>query len=259
MTTFAPPFRPAGRPTTPMQAVILAGGLGTRLRPLTDKVPKVMVNVQGAEFLWYLVRWLERNDIKDIVICAAYLWEEIARKVNSYHQPGVTLRLSVEKQPLGTAGAVKNADTLLDPEFFLINGDTYLPVSYGKILSHWKRISQRFDCLLVVYSNPQSIVPNDTVVDPQGVVVAYSKRNRREMQYANAGLALLKKSVFEAFPADVRLSLEEEVFPELISRRKMAALIIHERYYDIGTRERLKAFEKYLDRHPEAIPRGMMG
>jgi len=242
-----------------MQAVILAGGRGTRLRPLTDKVPKVMVNVQGAEFLWYLVRWLERNDINNIVICAAYLWEEIARKVKAYHQPGVTLRLSVEKQPLGTAGAVKNAERLLEDEFLLINGDTYLPITYGRILSHWKEVREQFDSLLVAYSNREKIAPNDTAVDREGVVTAYSKRSGEKMQYVNAGLVVLKKSVIEAFPGDVRLSLEEKVFPELISRRKMAALIIHERYYDIGTRERLKAFEKYLDRYPEAIPRGMMG
>ena len=242
-----------------MQAVILAGGLGTRLRPLTDKVPKVMMRVRGTEFLWYLVRWLKRNDIKDIVICAAYLWEEIARKVNAYHQPGVTLRLSVEKQPLGTAGAVKNTEKLLEDEFLLINGDTYLPIAYGRILSHWKTVRERFDCLLVAYSNREKIAPNDTAVNHEGVVTAYSKRSGEEMQYVNAGLVVLKKTVLEAFPADVRVSLEEEIFPELISRRKMAAVIIHERYYDIGTPERLKAFEEYLDRHPEAIARGIMG
>jgi len=233
----------------PMQAVILAGGLGTRLRPLTDELPKVMVKVRGTEFLWHLIRWLERNDIKDIVVCAAYLWEVIARKVNSRARPNMKLRVSVEKQPLGTAGAVKNAESLLAKEFFLINGDTYLPVSYEDILSHWREIRQQFDCLLVAYSNREKIAPNDTAINGEGVVVAYSKRSCEAMQYVNAGLAVVKKSVFETLPSDVPVSLEEEVFPELISRRRMAALITHERYYDIGTPERLRTFEEYLDRH----------
>ncbi len=239
-----------------MQAVILAGGLGTRLRPLTDNVPKVMVKVRGTHFLWYLIRWLEQNGVRDIVVCAAYLYEAIAREIICFARPGMRLRLSVEKQALGTAGAVKNAEALLDDEFLLINGDTYLPVWYGRIFSRWRGVRRRFDCLLVVYSNRENIAPNDTAIDRQGVVTAYSKKNPEAMRYVNAGLVVLKKSVFEALPAGVPSSLEEQVFPDLISRRKIAALITHERYYDIGTPERLKAFEEYLDRHPEAIPQG---
>ncbi|NQT82860.1 NTP transferase domain-containing protein [bacterium] len=239
-----------------MQAVILAGGLGTRLRPLTEKIPKVMVKVRGTEFLWHLIRWLARNDIKDMVICAAHLWEVIARKVNLCVPQGVRLRLSVEKEPLGTAGAVRNAEALLDEEFLLINGDTYLPISYERILSHWEGIRERFDCLLVVYSNRDKIAPNDTAVNDERVVVGYSKKRCEEMQYVNAGLAVMKKSVFEGVRGGVPVSLEEEVFPELVSRRKIAAFVIHERYYDIGTPERLKVFEEYLEGHPEALSEG---
>jgi len=238
----------------PMQAVILAGGLGTRLRPLTEKVPKAMVKVRGTEFLWYLIRWLERNGVNDIVVCAGYLWKAIAQKVSSRSRQGARLRLSVEKQPLGTAGAVKNAEPLLDAEFLLINGDTYLPVRYEQILSHWEKVREQYDCLLVAYSNREKVAPNDIAINGEGTVAAYSKRRRDEMQYVNAGLVVLKKSVLEAFPAGVRLSLEEEVFPEMISRRKITALITHERYYDIGTPERLRAFEEYLDGHPETLP-----
>jgi NDP-sugar pyrophosphorylase family protein len=238
-----------------MQAVILAGGLGTRLRPLTDKTPKVMVKVQGTEFLWYLLRGLERNGITDIVVCAAHLSDVIARKVRSGAPPGVRVRLSVEPQLLGTAGAVKNAQPLLGPEFLLLNGDTFLPVSYGAILRHWKRIRGRFDCLLVLYTNRETIAPNDTAVDDEGVVVAYSKRSSEGMHYVNAGLAVVKKSVFQSLPSGVPISLEEDVFPDLISRRRIAALITDERYYDIGTPERLRAFEEYLRRHPRGNKR----
>jgi NDP-sugar pyrophosphorylase family protein len=236
-----------------MQAVILAGGLGTRLRPLTNKVPKVMASVRGNEFLWYLLRWLERNQVSDVVICAAYLWEAIGRKVSSFSRPGMTVRLSIERQPLGTAGAVKHAEALLHDEFFLINGDTYLPLSYGEIVSHWQEIREQFACLLVLYSNREKIAPNDSATDGHGVVIAYSKRSCDGMEYVNAGLAVAKKSIFAALPEDVPASLEEDVFPELISRRKIAALVTDTRYYDIGTPDRVRAFEEYLDDHPEAF------
>lgn len=230
-----------------MQAVILAGGLGTRLRPLTYKVPKVMVKVGGKEFLFHLIQWLEQNGVDDIVVCASYLWKALARKLEADTRPGVKVRLSIEDQPLGTAGAVKHAESLLDEEFFLINGDTYLPIPYGETASHWNEIRMRFDCLLVVYSNLDKIAPNDTSLDDEGVVVAYSKRDSTGMKYVNAGLAMIKRSVFEALPPDVPLSLEQQVFPDLISRRRMAATIIHERYYDIGTPDRLRVFEEYLE------------
>ncbi len=236
-----------------MQAVILAGGLGTRLRPLTDKIPKVMVKVRGREFLWYVISWLGRNEIEDIILCAGRLSEEMSTRLNSWAGSGIRLRLSVEDHPLGTAGAVKNAQPLLDEEFILLNGDTYLPIPYAQILPHWEKIKNEFDCLLVVYNNREKIAPNDTVLDDAGVVAAYSKRSAEGMQYVNAGLAVMKKSAFEKLPRGELQSLEEDVFPELIRRRKMAALVTSTRYYDIGTPERLKAFEEYVALHPEML------
>jgi NDP-sugar pyrophosphorylase family protein len=236
-----------------MQAVILAGGLGTRLRPLTDTIPKVMVKVRGKEFLWYLIAWLAYNGINEIIICAGRLWEVISTSIASYSLPNVTVRLSVENEPLDTAGAVKHAESLLDEDFLLINGDTYLPVSYDTILSHWEGIRRDADCLLVVYTNLDRIAPNDTAVNDEGVVVGYSKQSSEGMKYVNAGLVTIKRSVFRDLPPGVPLSLEQEVFPDLIARRKMAALITQQRYYDIGTPERLKAFEEFLQRHPEVF------
>jgi len=277
-----------------MQAVILAGGLGTRLRPLTQKTPKVMVKIRGIEFLWYVVSWLTRNRIEDIVVCAGRRVEAIAsegRSARKHLEPcdevcdstadacdagfqpapskilnprlsafvcrssGVRLTFSVEDHPLGTAGAVRNALGHLADEFILINGDTFLPIEYETILAHWRKTKEAFDCLMLAYDNRENIAPNDTAIDSEGVVVAYSKRSPARMQYVNAGLVVVKKSVFEGLPPGVPRSLEVDIFPELLRRRKMAALVTPERYYDIGTPERLRTFEQYVDRRPEIVPR----
>lgn len=210
-----------------------------------------MVKVRGKEFLRYLFFWLLRNDIGDVVVCAGNLPEAIAANLKSWPPAGVHLTLSVETRPLGTAGAVRNALPLLADEFILINGDTYLPVPYDKILSHWQEAKARFDCLLSAYDNRDRIAPNDTAIDSSGLVVGYSKTSPEGMHYVNAGLIVIKKSVFEGLPLEQPVSLEEQVFPDLISRRKMASIIIAERYYDIGTPERLRAFEQYVDDHPQ--------
>ncbi len=238
-----------------MQAVILAGGLGTRLRPLTQKTPKVMVKIRGVEFLWYVVLWLARNRIEDIVVCAGRLPEGMAAKFTSPPYPGVRLTFTVEDHPLGTAGAVRNAFARLADEFILINGDTFLPIEYEPILAHWRKTKEAFNCLLLAYDNHESIAPNDTAIDSDGVVVAYSKQSPAGMQYVNAGLIVIKKKVFEKLAPGIPLSLEEDIYPDLVRRRKMAAIITPERYYDIGTPERLRTFERYVERRPEIVPR----
>ncbi len=216
------------------------------MRPLTNRIPKVLLKVGGKEFLFRLIDWQASQGIDDIVVCAGYLYEAIARSLDSFAIPGVTIRLSVEEQPLGTAGAVRNADPLLDEEFFLVNGDTYLPISYEPILRRWKEIRSRFDCLLVAYDNRERIAPNDTLIDDEKVVVDFSKSRGAGMQYVNAGLAVVGKSVFTLLPPGVPVSLEEDVFPDLISRRNIEAFVTPQRYYDIGTPARLKTFEEYL-------------
>jgi NDP-sugar pyrophosphorylase family protein len=236
-----------------MQAVILAGGLGTRLRPLTDNVPKVMVKIRGNEFLFYLLSWLKRNGIADIVVCAHHLAEIIQRSLASRPFPDVKIALSIENRPLGTAGAIKHARPLLADEFLIINGDTYFPIRYEEVLSRWREVKDRFDCLLVVYDNRERIAPNDTALDGEGAVTGFSKRSPKGMHYVNAGLAVAKKSLFESLPPEVPSSLEEGLYPALIRRRKMAALVTRRRYYDIGTPERLGAFEEFVDRHPEML------
>jgi NDP-sugar pyrophosphorylase family protein len=238
-----------------MQAVILAGGLGTRLRPLTPKTPKVMVKIRGVEFLWYVVSWFERNRIEDIVVCAGRVPEGMAAKFTSSPCSGARLTFSIEDHPLGTAGAVRNALDCLADGFILINGDTFLPIESAPILAHWEKTKRDFDCLMLAYDNRENIAPNDTAIDSDGVVVAYSKRSPAGMHYVNAGLVVIKKKVFEKLPPGVPLSLEGDVYPKLVRRRKMTALVTSERYYDIGTPERLRTFEEYADRHPEVVPR----
>jgi MurNAc alpha-1-phosphate uridylyltransferase len=212
-----------------------------------------MVKVRGKEFIRYLISWLIRNGIKDIVVCAGSLSGASAADLKSWLPAGAELTLSIERRPLGTAGAVRHALPLLADEFILINGDTYLPVPYEDILSHWQKVKTQFDCLLLTYDNHDKVAPNDTAIDSNGLVVGYSKTCPEGMLYANAGLIVTKKNVFENLPPEQPISLEEQVFPDLISRRKMAAITTRERYYDIGTPERLRVFEEYVDQHPHIL------
>src|SRR6185295_9255567 len=114
-----------------MQAVILAGGLGTRLRPLTTQVPKPMVPVAGAPYLEHQLRLLAGQSLSDIVVLTGYLGEQIEEYFGDGRQLALRIRYSRESQPLGTGGALREARPLLDESFLVIYGDSYLPIKYS--------------------------------------------------------------------------------------------------------------------------------
>jgi len=117
-----------------MQAVILAGGLGTRLEPLTKQTPKVMVFVNDRPFLQHLLELLKRQGIDDVILCIGYLREQIKDFLQNGERLEIRIRYSEENERLlGTGGALKQAQNLLDDHFFVINGDTYLPIDYTEI------------------------------------------------------------------------------------------------------------------------------
>ena len=117
-----------------MQAVILAGGLGTRLGKLTRAMPKVMIPFHGRPFLYYVIKLLESRGIKDIVICAGYLGEQVGDFFGDGHEMGVNIKYSEEGEKLlGTGGALRRARDMLDSYFLVLNGDTYLPIDYHDV------------------------------------------------------------------------------------------------------------------------------
>jgi len=229
-----------------MQAVILAGGLGTRLRPLTHKVPKPMVPILGRPFLWYQLSSLKKQGFKNIVFLIGYLGEQI----RDYFQDGSCLDLNIqysrEDKPLGTGGALKHASNLLDKEFFLLYGDSFLPADYQKIKQVFK--STPHLGLAVVYNNEKNTsVQNNIALDKNNIIIEYNKEScDAHLKYVEAGVLAFQKNVLSLIPTNQQTSLEKEVFPRLISKRQFNAFITSEKFYDIGTPERLKNFTKYL-------------
>jgi NDP-sugar pyrophosphorylase family protein len=121
-----------------MQVAILVGGLATRLRPLTSSLPKAMLPIKGKPFLEYQVALLNYHNVRDIVLCVGYLKEKIKDYFGDGGKLGVNIQYSEEEELLGTAGALKNAELLLEDEFLLLNGDSYLPVDYAQPLNQLK-------------------------------------------------------------------------------------------------------------------------
>lgn len=237
-----------------MQAVILAGGLGTRLWPLTKTVPKPMVPVAGVPYLEHQVRLLQKQSVTDLVFLTGFLGEQIEEYFGEGRSFGVSIRYSREQQPLGTGGGLREARSLLAETFVLIYGDSYLPIQYRA--AHARLLESGALGLVVAYDNRlgDTSVKNNIEVDDDGFVRLYEKDSERELSYVEAGVLAFRKSCVDLIPPGGVVSLEREIFPLLIRRRQLAAYITRQRFYDIGTPERLKTIENFLANDHYADP-----
>jgi mannose-1-phosphate guanylyltransferase len=230
-----------------MQAVILAGGLGTRLGPLTAQVPKPMVPVAGLPYLEHQLRLLESQSIRDVVLLTGYLGAIVEDYFGDGGRVGLSIHYSRETTPLGTGGALRLAAHLLDEQFLVIYGDSYLPIDY-------RDVARTLDTsgavgVVVVYDNrlADTSVSNNIAVDAEGLVVRYDKdaAGDADLGFVEAGVLAFRRSVVGLIPEGIA-SLEKQLFGNLIAARQLRACRTSQRFYDIGTPERLRVFEDYL-------------
>jgi len=229
-----------------MQAVILCGGLGTRLRPVTEKIPKALVEVAGRPFLEVQLEELARAGVGEAVLLTGYLGEMVKKRFGSGGGGLPRLRYSRESRPLGTGGALKLAAPLLADRFLLVNGDTFLPADYRGLL----RALERFPGGGVLTAFPASgsgRVPN-LRLSQEGVVTGYDRRGDPDagFAYVDAGVGAFHRGLLRVFPPEESFPLEEKAYPALVARARLGALISPEDFYDIGTPARLVRFEKFL-------------
>ena len=215
------------------QAVILCGGLGTRLRPLTYDIPKPMIPFGEKPFLEILVHYFKAQGIERFVFCTGHLHEHIEKHFGNGSQFGVEIIYSVELEPLGTGGALLNAKHLLDEQFFFAFGDSYLPLE----LRHLIRIQKENNAqgVITIYMNNDNIAPNNIRIMPDGRILNYIKKNPPDsMNGLEAGLSLFNRDMLDYAPGRI-FSLEEAIFPKLINTGLLFGLLTSKRFYDIGT------------------------
>ena len=191
-----------------MKAVILSGGMGKRLRPITDYVPKSLFPVDNVAIIEWQIRYFKKFGIKDLVVCTGHLSENLISHLES-KKFGITIQYSVEKVPLGTGGAIKKAKKYLgDNNFFIINGDIITNINLLKLQTH---------------PNTMAVIPLRT---PYGVVnITGDKINKFEEKpeifnhWMNAGIYYLNKEIFDYLPS--KGNLETITFPALAKKGKL--------------------------------------
>ena len=214
------------------------------MRPLTESVPKPMIEVRGKPFLQHQFELLRSFGIRRVVLLVAYLGEQIEKHFGDGSALGLHLAYSYEPEPLGTGGALKNAAAMLDREFLLLNGDTYLAIDYAGLADAFR--DSEAMAMIVAYENSDARVPSNLALTPDARVAAYRKRDPRGLTHVDAGVIALRRAVLDEIPVGSSSSLEEEIFPKLIERGQMKAWATKEPFYDMGSPAGLEALAARL-------------
>lgn len=228
-----------------LKAVILAGGRGIRLRPVTDIIPKPMIEIEGRPFLEHQINLLSKNGVTEILLCAGYLSEKITNYFGNGGRFGLKIDYSIEEGFLGTGGALKKAKKFLQKDFILLYGDSYLPIDYTQLVNSWSSCSSLG--LVVCYDNKEGIAANNIYLDGEGFIREYNKSHpNKRMNCLEAGVIVFKKEVLETIADNRVISLEEEIFPLLIKQGKLRGYLTSQRFYDIGTPQGLEEMKGLL-------------
>jgi mannose-1-phosphate guanylyltransferase len=233
-----------------VQALILAGGEGTRLRPLTSTVPKPVVPLVDRPFIAYMIEWLRGHGVDDVILACGFMADGVRAVLGDGSALGVRLRYIEEPEPLGTGGALKYAEDLLDERFFMLNGDCLMDLDLTAQMRQHEETGARATLALIAVDDPSSygLVRR---ADDLSVRQFVEKPSLDEIDtnLVNAGAYILHRDVLDQMaPAGTKISIERDVFPALVAN----GLYGYEAsgyWVDIGTPERyLKATFEILER-----------
>ena len=223
---------------------ILAGGLATRLRPLTEKIPKVLLPVAGKPFLAHQLELLRRQGITRAVLCLGYLGEMVQREFGDGSAYGVQLDYSFDGPVLlGTGGALKRVLPKLGEKFFVLYGDSYLPIPFAPIAEFFER-SRKLG-LMTVYRNEGKYDTSNVVFGDSEIKVYDKKQRRPEMRHIDYGLSMFHRKVFEQYPANKAFDLAD-VMRDLVAQKQLAGIEVKERFYEIGSHVGLEELNALL-------------
>lgn len=223
---------------------ILCGGLATRLRPVTEKIPKSLLPVNGEPFIAHQLRLLRSRGIDQIVLCAGYLGEMIQNFVGDGTQFGMRVSYSFDgEQLLGTAGAIRKALPLLSEAFFVLYGDSYLTCEYREIAGAFMRANK--PALMTIYRN-EGQFDSSNVEAEGGLIIRYDKHDATPgMHHIDYGLGVFSRSVFEALPPGEARDLAR-VYQDLLCTGDLASYEIKDRFYEIGSPQGIRDLERFL-------------
>lgn len=224
--------------------VILAGGLATRLQPISHQIPKSMMLVNGEPFIAHQLRLLHANGITKVMMCVGYLGEQIVDFVKGNKGFGLDVYFSFDGNPLlGTAGAIKKTLPLLDKNFFVLYGDSYLTCDFVKIQNYY--VEKNKQALMTVFHNKNHWDISNVEFN-HGHIYNYDKKNiTKEMQYIDYGLGIFNSGIFDYVPANEFYDIAL-LYQHALKSNQLVGYEVMERFYEIGSFAGIAALENKL-------------
>lgn len=227
-------------------ALILCGGLGTRIRRLYPGLPKSLVPINNTPFLSYLLDRLDMYGIRKVVLCTGFKKEQIYSYYKEKYK-NMEINYSAEEVPLGTGGAIINAlDLVFSEEILVLNGDSYCAVDLNEFVI-WHYLSS-FETSIVLCKNEDAKRFGACTIDERGMITSFCEKENDNAAHINAGIYLLRSDRVRSLNQQKRIvSLENDLFPFLVQEKKLSGFITNAAFIDIGTEESLACANKFFD------------
>lgn len=228
-----------------LPVAILAGGLAARLRPITGNIPKSLIDVCGTPFVVRQLNYLRHQGVTRVVLCIGYLGEQVEAVLGDGSAYGLEIRYSQDGEKLlGTGGAIKQALPLLGDQFFVLYGDSYLPIDFQAVERRFQLSGK--PALMTVFRNTDRW-DKSNVEFTDGRIIEYNKRTPRpEMAHIDYGLGVFSAAVFKSMPSDELFDLAA-VYHELSLRGELAGHEVFERFYEIGSHQGLEEAIRFFE------------
>jgi len=225
--------------------VLLAGGLATRLQPVSYSIPKSLIDINGTPFIEYQLALLKKQGIIDIVICVGHLGEQVENLVGDGKRFGINVKYSYDGEKLlGTAGAIKKALNLLPETFFVMYGDSYLPIDFRQVSDFFEGKNRQ--ALMTVVKNDNKW-DKSNVIFSDDKVIKYDKNNLiSEMSFIDYGLGIMNKKCFNNV-IDNEVSDLAGIYKNLAEQGELFGYDVKERFYEIGSFAGIEEFKNYIN------------
>lgn len=239
-----------------MPVLILAGGLGTRLRPLIKDKPKPMADVGSKPFLEYQVSFLKRYGFNHFIFCVGYLYQQIRDYFGDGSPWDVRIDYSIEEEPLGTGGALKHAEAYVDDTFLALNGDSFLDADLEQLVRSHERsgLDQKRLGTIALTQVEEADRYGTVRIGPKNEVLEFVEKNAEDPQgenpseqYINAGIYVLEPEILRMIPRSRKVSIERDVFPSLLTGGGgLYGCFLDGFFVDIGTPAGYRELRDYL-------------
>lgn len=227
-----------------LQALILVGGLGTRLRDLVKDRPKPMALINGKPFLEYQLTFLKKNGVTDIILSTGYMSEKIEEYFHSGEKLDISIQYVKEKELLGTGGAIKNAKNMLNEQFFVLNGDSIFLIDISGMVKFHR--NNHSDATLALVQVKDKSRYGNVQINSKLQITGFIEKGNSEGDLVSGGMYFFEKNCFKWTSLPEKFSIETDFFPKLVIEKRVFGFVSNSYFIDIGTVEDHEKFRKHI-------------